>query len=480
MEQTSTLHVKLSPFDQTIPRLYVHKLFCFPFHDPDHQAEAVETLEQALSATILRWPFIIGSVSPAGDGAQHKHNAVQLRYITPTVGKMGHDLLITKNLSAVEFPWTYQALVEAGMPPSAMNKEVLSTVPEWPNPDETYPALAIQANFIDGGLILCFAFHHAVADGSSFCTFLKAFAAATKNPPRVGSICNGTVQERLAHIVPECNVTPLSSFSEYDDKSAPVRPVSSKQVTTRILTFKARTVQKLEEAIKQHLKTTTGEQVWVSNIACLSSLIWVAVIKARQARLDPCETTKIGIAVNCRSVMDPPLPEEYFGNAIVHTNATANVSELLPSKSRDVNENASPITIATLTLAALRMRHAVQGVDSTYVNSRLKTFSALADPTETSRAYTRAMDTSNAGLDFSSWRDQGADVEFGIPGTGTSTAAFWRKAWSPNEGAYNILPRKGGSKGTTDWEVSLGLSVDDMESVCSKNELGGWVSSIVE
>ena len=47
-----------------------------------------------------------------------------------------------------------------------------------------------------------------------------------------------------------------------------------------------------------------------------------------------------------------------------------------------------------------------------------------------------------AGIDFSSWVGQGADLRFGIPGIGSSNIEFWRKAWSPNEGAYNILPRK--------------------------------------
>ena len=479
MEHQTTYKVELSPFDQTIPRLYVHKLFCFPFPNPSLHAEAIERLEHALSATIIQWPFIAGNVGPAGHSSQC--NAVQLCYTTPAIGQIGHKLLIAKTLSATEFPWTYQQLSEAGMPPSTMKKEVLSTVPEWPKPAETYPALAVQANFIDGGLILCFAFHHAVADGGSFTTFLKAFAAATKSAPSTDCTIDLTPQKRLEYAVAtECDTLSLECFPEYDSKSVPVRPPPSTRITTRILTFKATTVQQLEDAIKDQLKRNPEGPTWVSNIACLSSLIWVAVVRARRARLSPSETTKIGIAVNARSVMKPQLPEEYFGNAIVHSNATANVSELIPDHATDTPENVSPITTATLTLAASRMRQAVQNVDSTYVNERLKTFSALRDPTEVSRAYTRAMDPSNTGLDFSSWRDQGANVEFSIPGVGCSRVHVWRKAWSQNEGAYNILPRRGWSKGDADWEISLGLSVEDMERVCSEGELGGWLSRVVE
>lgn len=476
-----THNVALSPFDQTIPRLYVHKLFCFPFPNPDQQAEAVENLEQALSATISRWPFITGSVSPTETAAQY--NAVQLRYNTPAPGEIGKDLLTIKTLATSEFPWTYEQLCGAGVPPSAFDKGVLSIVPEWPKPDQTYPALAIQANFIEGGLILCFGFHHAVADGSSFCTFLKAFAAATKNPQVSDAGTVMPVDKRLSYALnAECDVPALNSFAEYNSTNAPVRPKASEEVTTRIFTFSATTVQKLEETIKEHLKKNPTGATFVSNIACLSSLIWVAVVRARRSRLSLAETTKIGIAVNARSFMEPRLPEEYFGNVVVHMNATAKVHELLHDRDSPLEDEAtdSSISTATLALAASRMRQATQNVDSKYVSERLKTFSALADPTETSRAYTRAMDTSNTGLDFSSWRDQGADVEFAIPGTGTLAVHYWRKAWSPNEGAYNILPRKGGSKGTADWEVSLGLSVEDMERVCLGGELGAWAKTIVE
>lgn len=479
MEQTYTHSVDLSPFDQTIPRLYVHKLFCFPFEDVDRQPEAVERLEHALSATMVTWPFINGYVIPAEDDAEH--NTVKLCFNTPATGEIGPEVLIVKTIEVTEFPWTYQQLADAGMPLSAMNKDVFSSVPEWPNPGQTYPALSIQVNFIEGGLILCFAFHHAVADGTSFSTFLKAFASAIKNPTAADPIVEPAIPKRIAyHVAPDCDIPTLESFPEYYYANVPVRPAAYHRITTRILTFKATIVQKLEEAIREQLKKNTGSTTWVSNIACLSSLIWVAVVRARRARLDPAETTKIGIAVNCRSVMKPPLPEEYFGNCIVHTNATAKVSDFLFNQTPNKDDTKCPITIATLALGALRMRQAVQGVDSAYVSERLKMFSAMADPTETSRAYNRAMDTSNTGLDFSSWRDQGADLEFDIPGAGTSTVAWWRKAWTPNEGAYNILPRKGGSKGPADWEVSLGLNVEDMEKVCSAGELGGWVSRVVE
>jgi trichothecene 3-O-acetyltransferase len=464
--------IALSPFDQTIPRLYVHKLFCFPFPDPNLRDIAVNALQQALSVAILKWPFIIGHVAPIPDD----EFKVKLEYRTPTAGEIGDHVLTVRDLSAPEWPWAYDQLAEAGMPGSAMNMDVLSILPEWPNPGETYPALNIQANFMEGGLILCFAFHHAVADGASFCTFLKAFANAIKQPLMPEKAMLAPVANRLKY--DEMNAfygRPLDNFSEYNTKSAKERHPRYYEITNRILAFSPSTVQQLEQRINDELKENPAGPSFASNIACLSALIWITVVRARRARLQPHETTRMGIAVNVRSIMKPALPEDYFGNAVVHTNAFATVTELLDG---DYAGNLAPISTITLALAAARMRLAVQRVDAKYVTERFNTFTALADPTETSKAYATAMDIGYTGLDFSSWRDQGADIEFDIPGAGTSSVHFWRKAHSPNEGAYNILPRKGGSKGTADWEVSLGLGKPDMEAVCS--ELKAWTTKIID
>ena len=506
--ETTTQTLKLSPFDQLL-RLYVHKLFCFPFPEANRQPEAVERIEQALTVTIQKWPFITGRVCPAAGSDQQ--NAVQLCYEAIALESIVPNILTVINLTKADLGWTYDELAEAGMPPSALKMKLLSTVPEWPEPRGVYPALAVQANFIPGGLIVCFAFHHAVADGGSFIQFIKAFAEATRAPMSSTTAMPDDVAERIAYIdAPENEVRDLQSFPEYNpyhmlnrpatkptDKFLTVKPLIGvitrlaqkiwpydpfpassvpRQVTTRILTFSAATVQHLERSINDILKNAQEAPKWASPIGCLSSLIWVAVIRARQSRLSPDDKAKIGIAVDARTALELP---NYFGNAVVHTNAIATVAELLPGP------NANPRTKCGLDLDALaraaqHMRRATEGVTKTYVNDRLTTFSALPDPTRIPSIYGRAMDTSTTGIDFSSWIAQGADVEFDIPGIGSPTIEFWRKAWSPNEGAYNILPRKGGSRGTANWEVSIGLSIEDMTKVCEQLQQVGWLERVVE
>jgi trichothecene 3-O-acetyltransferase len=95
--------------------------------------------------------------------------------------------------------------------------------------------------------------------------------------------------------------------------------------------------------------------------------------------------------------------------------------------------------------------------------------------------YARSIDAANTGLDFSSWVEFGADLDFGIPGTEWPDPDWVRKTWSTNPGACNIMPRKGGRQGgMKDWEVVLGLKEDEMVKVCGKSELGRWAYIIAE
>lgn len=471
--------LNFSPFDQIAPRLYVHKFFCFEFPNPELQAQAVQHLEECLSAAILRWPFITGEVGPIESGT-NDDVFQELRYTETVVGEVERKILIVKNLTHEEFPHKYQDLAAKHMPPHVFKIETLASVPEWPDATKTWPALSIQANFIEGGLILCFAFHHCVADGGSFITFIKQFGAGLKNPPRVDSGVDKIAHKRLPYTPSKPGqLKRLDSFPQYAAANAPVRPPPG-PCTTKILQFSAAKVRALEAAVNQHLKATIEPEAYATNIGCLSSLIWVASVRARRDRLSPTEEVKMGVAVNVRAVTDPPLPKDYFGNAFLHTTATATVDELLGSEIDFRTDSiVSSIPIAAVALAAWRMRQAVK-LDNKFVMDRLRTFSSLSDPGQVFKAYDRVMDNSTTGIDFSSWRDQGANIEFGIPGTTTSSVNFWRKAYSPNVGAYNILPRKGGSKGEDVWEVSLGLSVEDMDRACAEEELGGWLLRVLE
>lgn len=83
--------------------------------------------------------------------------------------------------------------------------------------------------------------------------------------------------------------------------------------------------EKLEQLKKK--ATEDGVLEKCSSFEALSAFIWRARTEA--LKMHPDQKTKLLFAVDGRSRFIPPIPEGYFGNAIVLTNSLCNASELL-------------------------------------------------------------------------------------------------------------------------------------------------------
>lgn len=111
-----------------------------------------------------------------------------------------------------------------------------------------------------------------------------------------------------------------------------------------------------------HLKKTAledGKLPKCTSFEALSAFVW----KARTKALDlmPDQETKLLFAVDGRSRFDPPIPEKYFGNAIVLTNSLC--------KARDLVDNG-------LSFSAGLVQEAVKMVTDGYMRSAMDYFEA--------------------------------------------------------------------------------------------------------
>ncbi|KKY26654.1 putative trichothecene 3-o-acetyltransferase [Diplodia seriata] len=160
---------------------------------------------------------------------------------------------------------------------------------------------------------------------------------------------------------------------------------------------------------------------------------------------------------------------------------------------------ACPPTTQTIATAALRIRQAINSVDDAYIRRRFNFAASLCakqtpahvSPGDCGAALHRALDPARAGVDCSSWIDFPV-TDFRIPGTTTMTTdggqdggegrpAWVRKTYSANPGAVNVLPRRGGTKGSDEdeWEVLVAAAEVDVERMVEgMEECRGFVGVV--
>jgi hypothetical protein len=85
-------------------------------------------------------------------------------------------------------------------------------------------------------------------------------------------------------------------------------------------------------------------------------------------------------------------------------------------------------------------------------------------------------------INLTSLADHGADINFGIPGTtGDGRPKFCRVPWGDEEeGTVYILPRKGKTSGTEDWDVQVYLPRKTLNILTLQENLGQFLKRYVD
>lgn len=175
--------VRLEPLDQIAPRIYVRSVFIFDLYQGFDTVTALNHMQQRLHCSLKRWPFLAGEIRPAIYG---RVNELELSY---DIDDKSVDPAFRPDIFRYEVcdrlgNRTYQELKELGMPPSAMDKDVLSLSPNHPRPGESCPPVTVKiTELTDGGLFVCFSTHHSIFDGGFVKTFLEYFGKGNEESP---------------------------------------------------------------------------------------------------------------------------------------------------------------------------------------------------------------------------------------------------------------------------------------------------------
>ncbi|KAK1985024.1 transferase family-domain-containing protein [Colletotrichum cereale] len=478
--------VTLGPLDQIAPRIYVRTVFVFEINRDFEIGTALGYIANRFWATLRRWPFLTGQIRPASYPTRPNELELQYCFDEDLADPAQRPDIFAYQSYGGFANYSYGYLKEHNMPPTAMNKDVLSLSPDHPKPGESCPPVTLKVTRIrDGALMLCFATHHAIFDGGFIKTFLEFFGQgfeSTVPPETFIRECKNRPtmrpyeRTRIKNTAfPEYDFTPNTDLASDVNGHAMGNPDDAPEVICTLFKISNQILQMLHGNILVRIRHAHGPEAYVTVVDTLSALIWVYVTRARSPRLDLDEKTSFTTAVNARARLSPcSFPADAWGNIYTQTSANGIVGDLVQM----IGSNMARDTTPSIAAAAWLIREAVDQVSSPgYVPSRIALAASLPDPTMEGAAFRKALQPDRAGLGCSVWLHMGADVDFGIPGTG-GVADYVRKTWSKNEGSMNIMQRRGVTKGDAPWEVLLSLREEDMLRLCEPAELGAWVSSM--
>ncbi|XP_058225770.1 uncharacterized acetyltransferase At3g50280-like [Rhododendron vialii] len=290
---------------------YIQKglLFIKPQTTTNDQENPVKSLldrlKDSLSLTLVHFYPLAGrlatlkqEIPPLYSVYIDCNNSPGAKFIYATV-----DLTIADILSPVDVPVVVQSFFDHDR---ATNHD-----------GHSMSLLSIQVTeLIDGIFIGCSA-NHAVVDGTSYWQFFNSlsqtFRAQEKNP----GISPPPIIERW--FPKEHGPMHNLPFSHHDQFIRRFEPPPLKE---RFFHFSSESIAKLKAKANSESKSTK-----ISSFQSVSALVWRCVIRARRLPRDP--ETNFSCAVNNRSRINPPLPNEYFGNSVDLLTGKATVGELL-------------------------------------------------------------------------------------------------------------------------------------------------------
>ncbi|KAL9103503.1 MAG: hypothetical protein Q9163_001459 [Psora crenata] len=462
MANTVSPNVELSALDQIMPRVYTRLILSFPVLK-EQLDPATSLLQRALERTVAEIPFLKFQVASSPSGGTGR---LELR---PSADAHS-TLFVVKVLTDAGSGWnrSYEDLRQANMPISELDGEVLAPVGLIRMSGEREPVMATQLNVLDGGCLLCVCFHHNVMDGVGVGTVIRLWASHCRalqqdsqeplesfklqagSLDRSPLIQGGRDDQYWTHQAYDFAQPPPPVNGPKDETSPPSMPPMP-PMTAAIFELDMSVITSLKHDLIEHLAPHSQEAGWVSTNDTLCAVLWHGIVAARSSGTSTdfeeesnLEFSRLGMAVNSRGKLEPPLPRTYLGNVNIYSMTVVDFPKLKSS------------AIACLAETASVIRKSITSIDDAYIRSLIHTVDGLQNVKLVSPAFNRLVDKD---LAITSWAELGLyDLDWGNT-IGGGKVEFVRIPKAAFAGLCIVLPRM--SDGAL--EVITGLTEEAMD-----------------
>ncbi|KAL6642498.1 hypothetical protein ACP70R_020679 [Stipagrostis hirtigluma subsp. patula] len=218
-----------------------------------------------------------------------------------------------------------------------------------PRVEPPFVMLAVQVTFLKcGGVAFGTALHHAAGDAVSAFHFFQTWSALCRegydDDGDAVKVLQLPCHDRTLLRARSPPVVCPDVFSVFCPQLRLIQP--SGPVASEVFTVS-----------KDHLAALKGACAGVSTFCAVAAHVWRCVCVARG--LPPGATTRLTLPANVRRSIRPPLPDRYFGNAIIWLGTAAAVGK---------------VTSEALAATAGRIRGAVRRMDDEVVRSAIDYF----------------------------------------------------------------------------------------------------------
>lgn len=323
----------LSELDQTGVTTHVPTIY-FYNQTPEDYLLVLKSLKSSLACTLVHFYPLAGRLSLVAGGR----------------------LEIDCNASGAQFTEAYADIKLTDLDsllPSPLYHQLIPSIDYQNVPLEEIPLLLLQVTkFTCGGLCIGLNISHVAADGQSALHFVSEWAR----------ICRGELLESAPYLdrkVLRAGDPPRTSSVVIEDEQFGPPPIlvdqngqneRQNETTVTMLKLTATQVEKLRNEANLSLKTEMIRGF--TRYEAITAHIWRTSCKARNHK--PEQPTALAISIDVRRKMRPPLPQKYFGNAIVNGIAFGCSGEIV----------SKPLGYVSSII-----RGAIEKVDDEYVNS---------------------------------------------------------------------------------------------------------------
>lgn len=181
---TSFIRTPLSDFDNIMPRIYAHTIYCLPIKPEKELREVYGYLREALSKTVESMPLLGGTVILRQSGVQDTREG-RLEMVFPPHREDCVVLLPFQDLTAV---FDYDELMAEGLPDESLDGKSLLPRGLIADPQISAAVLVVQANRLRGGCSLSVGLHHAVGDGAFSVHMMQVWAQHCRQLQNAGNL----------------------------------------------------------------------------------------------------------------------------------------------------------------------------------------------------------------------------------------------------------------------------------------------------